>query len=122
MSIRYISSDYANGNDDVGDTIGAGGAKSKPQVPVVDDECIMLAAATPRIMDASIDVVLNITTKTFNVMKLEFSWKPGKTECFLVYRGKRAGVHYKARRSDGEGDLVVKVSGKLEIINVAAKY
>ena len=72
--------------DDNGDT---------PTVPVldvafVDDECVMLRASSPTILNTSINALLPVLHKVFGLMKLEINWKPGKTECFLVYRRKKS--------------------------------
>ena len=67
-------------------------------VAFVDDECLMLAANTPSILDANIDALLMSLTSVFKLLMFEINWKPGKTECCFVYRGGHAIDHYPGRR------------------------
>ena len=110
---------WAQSNNNVGE--------ERPETAVVDatfvdDECVMLAAATPKILDSSIDALLKATTEIFDMMRLTINWKPGKTECFLVYRGQRAGIHYSSRRVGPNNKLVVRVPGKTDAITVVNRY
>ena len=92
-------------------------------VTFVDDECVMLSASTPKALDCSTDKLLCMVTGTFDTLKLEANWKPGKTECFLTYRGKNASKHYERRRSvDGSSQLRVKVPNSDRFLNVVDKY
>ena len=91
-------------------------------VALVDDECVLLSATSPRVLDQSIDVVLKLLVSIFDILRLEVNWKPGKTECFLRYRGKRSVRRLEARRLGPNGELLVKVPGTTQHITVVPSY
>ena len=64
----------------------------------VDDDTILLAASTPEKLDAAIDIAVATVKEIFHMMRMQINWKPGKTECFLVYRGKDASKRREERR------------------------
>eukprot|EP00972_Heterocapsa_arctica_P020754 3058429-Heterocapsa_arctica.AAC.1 len=71
----------------------------------------MLTASSPAVLDAAIDSLLTVVYRVFTLLRLEINWKPGKTECFLQYRGRNATARLHARRTGPSGALVVKVPG-----------
>ena len=91
-------------------------------VTFVDDECIMIAAKSPALLDKAIDATVKALTKVYSLLRLDINWAPGKTECFLVYRGKRQVKRLDARRVGPNMSLVVKVPGCNDVINVVEKY
>ena len=104
-----------------------GGEDIGQQVPIVDaafvdDECLMLTASSPAALDRAIDVLLAIVTRVFDLLRLEINWKPGKTECFLRYRGRQAAAKLQARRTGPDSSLVVAVPGTPHVITVVGKY
>ena len=56
----------------------------------VDDECLVLLATSPRVLDAAIQVLLRILVTTFANLHLEINFHPGKSEALLFYCGKGA--------------------------------
>ena len=58
-------------------------------VTFVDDECIMLAADDSRSLAAAIDCCTLVLSTTFQLLKLEVNWRPGKTGCLVQMSGKR---------------------------------
>ena len=59
-------------------------------VAFVDDLCIMVSARCGRELDAAIEIVLTTLIRIFSLLQLDINWAKGKTECSLMYRGKRA--------------------------------
>ncbi|CAK0824114.1 unnamed protein product [Prorocentrum cordatum] len=80
-------------------------------VAFVDDECLLLCAETPAVLDRNIDVLLGSLCGIFDPLGFVNNWKPGKTECSLIYRGHNAAAHYAARRIGPRGALQVKFPG-----------
>ena len=74
----------------------------------VDDECLVIMAATPSQLDTSIDILLSAVVRVFKCLSLDINWKPGKSECMLRYRGKGAAAKYEQRRADGKLRVRVK--------------
>ena len=71
------------------DTVNEDNADYEDVVDVafVDDECIVLLAKTPKLLDVAIQALLRILVVTFGNMHLAINWSPGKTEALLCYRG-----------------------------------
>eukprot|EP00973_Karenia_brevis_P023122 3184240-Karenia_brevis.AAC.1 len=83
----------------------------------------MLAAASPEALDKAIDVMLGILTRVYKILRLEINWKPGKTESFIQYRGKKAVQRLESRRIGPENSLAIKVPGHDGVlINVVPNY
>ena len=74
----------------------------------VDDECLVIMAPTPHQLDIAIDMLLSAVVRIFKGLSLDINWKPGKSECMLRYRGKRASSKYDQRRIDGKLWVQVK--------------
>ena len=72
-------------------------------------------------LDKAINAALTSTTRIFSLLHVEINWKPGKTECFLQYRGHGANRRLDARRMDGNR-LAVRVPGSSAAINVVETY
>ena len=68
----------------------------------VDDEGLVIMAPSPHQLDISVDKLLSAVVRVFQVLSLDINWKPGKSECMLRYRGKRAAAKYDKRRRDGK--------------------
>ena len=89
----------------------------------VDEECVMIAAASPCLLDKAIETMLSILTRIYRLLRLEVNWKPGKTECFLRYRGKGATKRLEKRRVGPDNSLAIKVPGyDSTCITVVNKY
>ena len=67
----------------------------------VDDECIMLAATSPALLDQRIEKALSLLLAVFRSFKLVINGDVGKTECLLKYRGAGAHGAWTVRCSDG---------------------
>ena len=90
-------------------------------VTFVDDECIMLAADDSRSLADAIDCCTLVLSTTFQLLKLEVNWRPGKTECFVQMRGKQGrDIVEKWRREDGS--LSIPVPQCDTRINVVDRY
>ena len=50
-----------------------------------DDECVMLAAKSPRLLDNAVVIFLRLLVTTFQKTKLDINWLPGKTGCMIMY-------------------------------------
>jgi len=86
----------------------------------VDDECIVLMARTPALLDKSIEIVLGCLTKIFKLLHMLINWKPGKTEALLKYRGANARKHLENWRGpDGKLSIPVpdRPDDKLHIVH-----
>ena len=60
------------------------------EVTFVDDEAIMLASKSPRRLELAILALLESLCTVSSSLGLELNFKPGKSEAFLVFRGKNA--------------------------------
>ena len=60
------------------------------EITYVDDEAIHLAATSSTSLMIAIPVLMRHLCKTFAYFGFQINWKPGKTECVLALRGKRA--------------------------------
>ena len=121
MHIR--SSDDANWTAEPCEVSFDGDATPVIDVAFVDDECIFIAAASPAVLDAAINVVLGIIVVAFDDARLEINWKPGKTECLLGYRGRRSSARLDARRIGAHGSLAVRVPGEAGmVVSVVDSY
>jgi hypothetical protein len=60
------------------------------EITYVDDEAIHLAATSPKSLMLAIPILMRHLCRTFAYFGFRINWKPGKTECFLVLRGKHA--------------------------------
>ena len=60
------------------------------EITYVDDEAIHLAATSSKSLLIAIPVLMRHLCKTCAYFGFQINWKPGKTECFLALRGKRA--------------------------------
>ena len=90
-------------------------------VTFVDDECIMLAADDSRSLADAIDCCILVLSTTFQLLKLEVNWRPGKTECLVQMRGKQGrDIVEKWRREDGS--LSIPVPQCDTRINVVDRY
>ena len=87
----------------------------------VDDEAVMLAAATPAELDLRIASALVSLCRIFEIYGLNINWAKGKTEAILLYRGKGASQHWKARFRDGTPSIDTPVENVLNIVS-AYKY
>ena len=81
----------------------------------VDDECIMLAATSPALLDQRIEKALSLLLAVFRSFKLVINWDVGKTECLLKYRGAGAHGAWTARCSDGTPSISVSDGVRLHI-------
>ena len=71
-------------------------------VTFVDDECVMLAADDSRSLADAIDCCTLVLSTTFQLLKLEVNWCPGKTECLVQMRRKQGrDIVEEWRREDG---------------------
>ena len=90
-------------------------------VTFVDDECIMLAADDSRSLADAIDCCTLVLSTTFQLLKLEVNWRPGKTECLVQMSGKHGrDIVEKWRREDGS--LSIPVPQCDMRINVVDRY
>ena len=74
---------------------------------------------------AAVGCALGLAASQFIVMSPQVvyvNWKPGKTECFLRYRGRQAAAKLQARRTGPDSSLVVAVPGTPHVITVVGKY
>ena len=70
-----------------------------------------------RCLDAAIERLLSKVAQVYNAFSLGINWGPGKTECFVKFRGKHAsGCYAKHRR---QGKLLFPVPGVSEHTLVA---
>ena len=77
-------------------------------VTFVDDECIMLAADDSRSLADAVDCCTLVLSTTFQLLKLEVNWRPGKTECLVQMSGKHGrDIVEKWRREDGSLSIPV---------------
>jgi hypothetical protein len=60
---------------------------SSIDVCFVDDEAFFVTAASPRLLDLAVDVLLGAVDKIYGIMALQINLLPKKTEAFLLYRG-----------------------------------
>jgi DNA-directed RNA polymerase subunit RPC12/RpoP len=111
----FWSSD--NDESDAGDTIVL-----VIDAAFVDDECIMISSMSPTLLDSAINVLLSTLAKVFRLLRFEINWKPGKTECFIRYRGKGATKRLNARRVGPNNTLVVQVPDSEALITVVSQY
>ena len=90
-------------------------------VTFVDDECIMLAADDSKSLADAIDCCTLVLSTTFQLLKLEVNWRPGKTECLVQMRGKQGrDIVEEWRREDGS--LSIPVPQCDMRINVVDRY
>ena len=73
----------------------------------VDDECIMIAATSPALLDQRIEKALSLLLAIFRSFKLAINWDVGKIECLLKYRGAGAHGAWTARCSSGTPSIPV---------------
>ena len=66
------------------------GDETVVEVTFVDDEALMLASKSPRRPELAIQSLLEHLCSVFSTLGLEINFKPGKSEAFLVFRGKNA--------------------------------
>ena len=111
---------WSSGGDDESDE----GDETVPIIDVafVDDECIMISSKSPSLLDRGINVLLSTVTKVYKILRLEINWRPGKTECFVRYRGKGATKRLNARRVGPNNTLAVKVPDSEDLITVVSQY
>eukprot|EP00973_Karenia_brevis_P014950 2039661-Karenia_brevis.AAC.1 len=57
------------------------------EVTFVDDECIMLCASTPRLLQKAAAMLLEAVVETFTLFALEINWSKGKSEAMVKFRG-----------------------------------
>eukprot|EP00972_Heterocapsa_arctica_P014088 2074728-Heterocapsa_arctica.AAC.1 len=70
----------------------------------------MLSARSPSLLDRALIILLESARRVLSLLELEINWKPGKTECFLRYRGSRA-THHPQKRCFPGGSLRVAAPG-----------
>ena len=63
------------------------------ELTYVDDEALMLAAKSPAALMLAQELLLRHLCAVFRMMGFVINWKAGKSECFLIFRGKRAAEH-----------------------------
>ena len=56
-----------------------------------DDEAVTLSASSPAALRRACTTLISTLTAVFRSLGLVVNWKPGKTEAFMVFRGKNAG-------------------------------
>ena len=83
-------------------TRGADDEDKVIDVAFVDDLCIMLSARGGASLDVAIEIVLSTLIRIFSLLQLDINWAKGKTECLLMYRGKKATQFLDKRRIDGK--------------------
>eukprot|EP00959_Pyramimonas_sp_CCMP1952_P451518 9453517-Pyramimonas_sp.AAC.1 len=101
----------------------SGADHAEDTIPVVDaafvdDECFMLTAPRAADLDSAIDVILTAVCNISESMNLTINWKPGKSECFLVYRGTGATSCLEKRRVQRGGGLAIAVPGRNVLLHV----
>jgi hypothetical protein len=120
LRLKCGSTEFWNGqSSDAGD--------AEDDTPIVDaafvdDECIMLTASSPRALDIAINTLLKVIVRVYSILRLEINWKPGKTECFLRYRGKNATKRLDARRVGPSMTLAVIVPNTDKMVTVVDEY
>ena len=89
-------------------------------VTFVDDEAIILIASSPAALDLAMWTMLDILLVTFRLAHLELNWSPGKSECILKYRGKRA-VQAREQWRRADGTLAIPVRGDI-LLRIVQDY
>jgi hypothetical protein len=87
----------------------------------VDDTVLILIAASPKLLDLAIDILLTNVQEFYTALNLEINWAPGKTEAMLQYRGKGAAARMNARRpvAGAKPVITVPVNGmQLQIVDL----
>eukprot|EP00973_Karenia_brevis_P041692 5769755-Karenia_brevis.AAC.1 len=83
----------------------------------------MITAHSPNSLDRAIDELLKVLTQVYRMLRLEVNWKPGKTECFLCYKGPGSTKALEQRRVRPNGGLGVQVPGcPGVVISVVSTY
>jgi hypothetical protein len=62
------------------------------EITYVDDEAITLAASSPAALLQAIDMLMKVLVDTFLAFGFRINWSAGKTEGFVVFRGKHASL------------------------------
>ena len=63
------------------------------ELTYVDDEALLLSARSPAALLSAQASLLSHVCTVFRSMGFVINWKAGKSECFLIFRGKRAAEH-----------------------------
>ena len=71
------------------------------EVTYVDDEAAFVAATSAKALMTSILIFMKCLCEAFNYFGFRINWGPGKTECFLSFRGQRAADHRRAIAASG---------------------
>ena len=88
----------------------------------VDDEAMAFIAASPRLLDRAMSVLLQTVTSVFQALHLEINWSEGKTECILKYRGKNA-VRHREQWRQPDGKLRIPISGRADcMLSIVQEY
>ena len=90
-------------------------------VTFVDDDCIMLASDESRSLAAAIVCCTLVLSTTFQLLKLQVNWRPGKTERLFQMIGKHGRVIVEKWRCD-DGSLSIPVPQFDMRINVGDRY
>ena len=81
----------------------------------------MLAADDSKSLETAIDCCTLVLSTTFQLLKLEINWRPGKTECMVQMVGKHGRDIVVKWRCD-DGSLSIPVPQSDMRINVVDRY
>jgi len=90
----------------------------------VDDEAFFACAKDAARLDVVIGKMLTVICRVYELLALEMSFKPKKTEAFLKYRGKGSTAAREARRIGPKGEIMVAIpsSVPMRLIRVVSQY
>ena len=88
----------------------------------VDDTVLFLLSKTASGLDAAIQTLLTLLFRIYSLMNLEINLSPGKTEAILVYRGKGAAEHLRARRPAAFEPPRIVVPGSPSVLHIVSVY
>ena len=88
----------------------------------VDDTVLFLLSKSARGLDDAIQILLSLLFRIYRLMNLEINLSPGKTEAILVYRGRGASAHLRARRPAPFEPPRIMVPGSTAVLHTVSVY
>ena len=91
-------------------------------VTFVDDEAILLTSPSPRRLEIAFEGLLKNLCEIFSSLGLVLNFSPGKSEAFLVFRGKNAAKYTKKYTVQQKCRILLPPGANAEYLRVVQQY
>ena len=92
-----------------------------PNVTYVDDVALLISASSSKHLWGRIPVTFEDIVASFRAFGFKLNWKPGKSEAFLIFRGKHAAL-YNKRVRDSMNTVKLPLGAGCDSLRIVESY